>query len=89
MSESAPPPSPVLDPAQHPTLSIEEVAPLLGVSRATAYEYARQGVIPVLRLSPRKFRVPTERFMREVLGMVTNSGSSATAPSGPSLDGAR
>lgn len=64
-----PTPAPLLDPMTHPTLSIDETAMVLGISRGTAYELARRGDIPVIRLGPRRLRVPTARLMHDVLGI--------------------
>lgn len=45
-------------PGTKPTLTVEEVAALLGVSRSTAYEAVRRGTIPAIRLG-RRLVVPT------------------------------
>ena len=45
------------------TLTVEEAAQSLGVSRAHAYELAAQGVIPTLRLG-RRILVPREALVR-------------------------
>jgi excisionase family DNA binding protein len=42
---------------QRETLSVEETAKVLGISRSTAYELARTGEIPSLRLG-RRLLVP-------------------------------
>ena len=39
-------------------MSVEEAATVLGISRTSAYEYARTGVLPVIRLG-RRLLVPT------------------------------
>ena len=60
----------LLDPVRHPVS--EEVAELLSVSRATVYVYISQGRIPgVIRLSPKRFRIATAIFAREMLGIET------------------
>lgn len=46
------------DPLKVPTLSVERVAELLGVSRTSAYAAARRGDIPVVRIGQR-ILVPT------------------------------
>jgi excisionase family DNA binding protein len=46
------------------TLTIPEVARLLGISRNLAYELANQGKIPVLRLSQRRLVVPRDALQR-------------------------
>ncbi len=50
---------------QRATYSIAEAAEHLGISRGLAYEMARQGAIPVLRLGRRLVvpRVALERFL--------------------------
>lgn len=48
------------------TISVEEAAPLLGIGRGTAYEAARQGQLPTLRLG-RRLLVPVPRLL-EMLG---------------------
>ena len=47
---------------QRLTWTIPEVAKLLGVSRDRAYELARDGAFPVIRLGRRRL-VPREQFM--------------------------
>ncbi len=50
------------------TLTIPEVARALGISRNLAYELAKQGKIPALRLSLRRLVVPRyalERMLAE------------------------
>ncbi len=53
------------------TYSISEAAEHLGISRGLAYEMARQGAIPVLRLGRRLVvpRVALERFLSSPAGM--------------------
>jgi excisionase family DNA binding protein len=51
---------------QRLTLTIEEAAGLLGVGRATAYEAARRGQLPTLRIG-RRLLVPRAR-LEELLG---------------------
>ena len=45
-----------------PFLTIPEVAVLHDVSRERAYALATDDVIPAIRLSPRRIRVPREAF---------------------------
>jgi excisionase family DNA binding protein len=63
------------------TLTIEEAAKLLGVSRGTAYESARRGELPTLRLG-RRLLVPRAR-LEELLGgdveQMNNNGTGAGA----------
>jgi hypothetical protein len=49
------------------TISVRQAGRLLGVCTASAYEAARTGQLPVLRLGPRRMLVPTAR-LREMLG---------------------
>jgi excisionase family DNA binding protein len=53
----------ILDPTKTPTVSIDQAAQLLGIARSSAYEAARCGEIPVLRLG-RRMRVPTAALRR-------------------------
>jgi excisionase family DNA binding protein len=55
------------DPAEVPTVSVEEAGRWLGLSRSGAYEAARCGELPVLRFG-RSVRVPVAR-MRVLLGI--------------------
>lgn len=48
-------------------LSVEEVARLLGISRFLAYECARRGTIPTIRLG-RRLLIPREAFMAWLRG---------------------
>ena len=48
--------------SKSPFLSIAEVAQLLGVSRGRAYQMAKDGAFPSIRLSPRRIRVPSLAF---------------------------
>jgi excisionase family DNA binding protein len=52
------------------TLTVEEAAKLLGVSRGTAYEAARRGELPTIRLG-RRLLVPRARLY-ELVGADTN-----------------
>lgn len=52
-----------------PTLSVEEAAELLGLSRSAAYRAAARGELPTLRFGKRLI-VPTRR-LREMLGYET------------------
>jgi excisionase family DNA binding protein len=58
-----------------PTLRVEQAAEILGVSRSSAYEAARAGELPTIRLG-RRLLVPTAR-LRALLGE-TATGSTAT-----------
>jgi excisionase family DNA binding protein len=58
--------SPTLDDLRSgpPTLSVEQAAPYLGVSRAYAYQMAREGRLPTIQLSAKRVRVPTAALLR-------------------------
>jgi excisionase family DNA binding protein len=49
------------------TLSVDEAARLLGVSRSAMYEAVRVGTLPSLRLG-RRIRIPTGRLLQAVGG---------------------
>ena len=51
------------------TLTVPEAGRLLGCSRNYAYELARRGEIPVIRLG-RKLVVPRDRFLKWLNGDV-------------------
>jgi excisionase family DNA binding protein len=55
------------DPAETPTVSVEQAGEWLGLGRSAAYEAARRGEIPTLRFG-RSLRVPTAR-LRVLLGI--------------------
>ena len=57
----------VPDPTKEPTISVEHAGRLMGVGRSAAYIGAKNGEIPVVRIG-RLLRVPTARFLSEVLG---------------------
>lgn len=48
-------------PAKARTITVEQAAERLGISRSAAYRCVHLGQIPALRLG-RKFRVPTDRL---------------------------
>ncbi len=52
--------------ADRPFLSIAEVADLLEVSKVRAYQMAAEGRFPVVRLSPRRIRIPRRAFTQWV-----------------------
>jgi excisionase family DNA binding protein len=56
------------DPAKRPTITVDEAAPLLSLSRSAAYEAARRGEIPVIRIG-RRVIVKT-RPLLELLGLI-------------------
>jgi excisionase family DNA binding protein len=53
----------VPNPADHPTMPVDEVAAALGISRASAYEGVKTGDIPCIRVG-RRFLVPTAAVRR-------------------------
>lgn len=55
----------VLGEADRLTLTVEEAAHLLGISRGLAYELARSGKLPVIRLGRRLLipRIALERML--------------------------
>jgi excisionase family DNA binding protein len=57
------------DPTTEPTIRVDRAGQLLGISRATAYEAARSGQIPTLRIGKRLV-VPTAALLR-LLGVDT------------------
>jgi excisionase family DNA binding protein len=58
------------------TISVEEAARLLGISRGLAYEAARRGDIPVIRLGRRRLLVPRARLL-ELVGADPSFGNGA------------
>ncbi len=50
------------------TLTISEAAAALGISRTTAYQSARDGRLPVIRVSPRRLVVPKDALARLLAG---------------------
>lgn len=64
------------DPNTEPTVTVERAAGVLGISRGSAYEAARRGDIPTLRLG-RRLLVPSAALLRLV-------GFDPTAPSAES-----
>jgi excisionase family DNA binding protein len=56
----------VPDPARTPTMTVEQVAEALGISRASAYEAAKTGEIPSIKIG-RRVVVPTAAVRRMLL----------------------
>jgi excisionase family DNA binding protein len=54
-----------LDPTIRPTVSVDEAAIVLGVSRGTAYDAVERGELPSIRVG-RRIRVPTASLARLV-----------------------
>nr|WP_286144545.1 MULTISPECIES: excisionase family DNA-binding protein [unclassified Mycobacterium] len=46
-----------------PTISVEACAQVMGIGRSLAYDLAREGSIPVIRLG-RRLRVPSAAVLR-------------------------
>lgn len=53
------------DPTTTPTLGIDAAAEFLGISRNHAYEAAKRGEIPSIRIG-RRIRVPTAALLRMI-----------------------
>jgi excisionase family DNA binding protein len=51
-----------------PTISVERASQYLGVSRAYGYQMAREGVLPTIKLGPRRVRVPALALLRMLTG---------------------
>jgi hypothetical protein len=58
----------LLNPMVHPTLPVEAAARVFDVSRSTAYEMARSGVLPIIKISERRMVISTAR-LRDMLGL--------------------
>lgn len=56
------------DPQQRPTITVPEAGAMLGLAPRTSYDAAARGEIPTIRIG-RALKVPTARFLREVLGL--------------------
>ena len=54
--------------AQRRTISLEQAARQLGISRTSAYDYAKSGVIPTIKLGERRLLVPIAAFERLLEG---------------------
>ena len=55
------------DNAESPVLTVEDAGKLLSLSRGSAYEAARRGEIPTIRIG-RRLLVPRSRLMRMIDG---------------------
>ena len=51
-----------------PTVSVEQAAHLLGVSRAYGYEMARKGWLPTITLGPKRVRVRSAGLLSMLTG---------------------
>lgn len=81
-----------LDPAVRPTISVDEAAIVLGVSRDTVYAAVREGTVPSLRLTGSargRIRIPTAPLLR-LLGLAgalsANRAWSGNPQNGPEKD---
>ena len=61
---------------QRATLSVEDTAAVLGLSRNTVYSAIRSGEIPCVRVG-RRFLVPTA-LLAEMLGLVSDRSPAAS-----------
>ena len=68
----------VPDPVERPTLSVEETAAILQISRSTLYDALRTGEIPCIRVG-RRVLVPTAR-LRDLLGLGASDLLAASQP---------
>ena len=55
----------------HPTVSVEQAAGLLGISRAYGYDMVRRGELPAITLGGRRYRIKSSALLR-LLGEVTD-----------------
>lgn len=70
------------------TLSVEEAAQILGVSRATGYQAVKDGRIPSLQLGAQRRVIPTHRFLVEVLGLPADTAAQMIGIPAPGNSGA-
>lgn len=61
------------------TVSIDEAAEILGISRGFAYTMAKSGDLPVIRLSSTRMRVPTAKLLAMLEGNVAGGGQGGAA----------
>ena len=77
--------SAVPDPTEQPTLTVEEAATLLNLSKNSVYAAVKNGVIPSIRAG-RRVLVPTAKLV-DLLGLaqvdVRRNGDASPAPSSP------
>lgn len=59
------------------TLSLDEVAALLGISRSSAFDYAKAGTLPTIRLSNGRLLVPKVALERLLASAFRTDGPSA------------
>ncbi len=75
------------DPAERPTLTVEEAGRFLGLGRSASYEAVRRGEIPSLRLGRRRV-VPTAA-LRRLLALDVDDAPGQTGASVTELHGQR
>lgn len=63
------------DHAECLTVSVEEAGRILGYSRNTAYDAAKSGELPTIRLGGRKIRVPRVALQRLLDGAVPKTSA--------------
>lgn len=60
--------APLPDPLTTPTLDIPEAGAYLGLNRVQSYRAAKDGLLPTIQVSQRRWKVPTAA-LRQMLGM--------------------
>lgn len=59
---------PIPSPLERPTLDIPEAGAYLGLNRVASYRAARDGHLPTVQISERRWKVPTAA-LRVLLGL--------------------
>ncbi len=72
--------SPLLDLENNPTLTVDQAAKILHISRASAYKAVRSGQIPSIRLG-RRVLIPTAR-LSALLGLNSDAAPPQAAGDG-------
>jgi excisionase family DNA binding protein len=67
------------DPYAHPTITVEQAAGILGISRSAAYRAVHNGTIPSVELSAHRWVVPTAALLRTLGFDVAPVGGAADA----------
>jgi hypothetical protein len=65
---------PLPSPQDVPTLPIPEAGTYLGLGRAASYRAAAEGYLPTIRLSEKRYAVPTAA-LRRLLALDTEDGA--------------
>ena len=68
----------VPDPTVEPTIPVDRVAEIFGISRASAYEGVKTGAIPSIKIG-RRIVVPTAAVRRMLLLDANESGGGTAA----------